>query len=374
MMKIRILHIIPNLNTGGAERLVVNLLEAIDKEKFEVAVCSLYDKSSSPFEEHLEKNGIPIYYLGKRKGLDLRMITRLYRLFKFFKPDVAHTHLSVQRYALIPQVLCGIPIKLHTVHNIAQKEVDVPGKIVHWLAFHVVGVVPVSISQVVARTVKDVYNIATPIIYNGIPTMQFSGMNEMRNFWREKEGIADSEVIFLHIGRFSAQKNHCLLIEAFEQVIKGRDGLKLFLVGDGELRIKIELLVKEKRLEHCVNFLGLRQDIPELLAACDVFALSSDYEGLPMVILEAMAAGKPVISTAVGGISELVESGVTGILVPSRDPKSLAQAMIQLANDYPLRETMSKRSQKYALERFDISLIVRQYEKFYLKAMEARLQ
>jgi len=366
--KLHVLHIIPNLGTGGAERLVVNLVKSFDKDRFDVAVCILYPKSGTTFEKHLEKSEIPIYYLGKHKGLDLRMIPRLYRLFQDFKP------LSVQRYALIPLILCRIPARFHTVHSIAQKEVDAPGKIVHRLAFHMGGVIPVSISQEVARTVEKLYKVRTPIIYNGIPTKHFQSTEEARSIWRKKEGIKSSEVVFLHIGSFSPQKNHRLLVEAFAQATKKRSDLKLLLVGDGELRPDIEKIVREKRLEQNIHFLGLRQDISELLSACDIFILSSNYEGVPMTILEAMAAGKPVIATAVGGVPEVVKDGISGLLVPPQDIQALSNAMVRLADDSSLREGMGKEGRKRALEWFDINLIVRQYEELYLKVLGDKLQ
>jgi glycosyltransferase involved in cell wall biosynthesis len=369
-MRLRVLHIIPNFGTGGAERLVVNLLRALDREKFEVAACSLYAKSNTTFEEQLEKSGIMVYYMGKHKSLDLRMIPRLYRLFKAFKPDVVHTHLSVQRYALIPMILCRIPARFHTVHTVAQKEVDVPGKIVNCLAFHFGKVMPVSISQEVAHTVQDLYNVQTPIIYNGIPTEDFQAMLGIRSTWREHEEIKDSEVVFLHVGSFKPAKNHRLLIKAFEQAIKERSNLKLFLAGDGELRPEIEKLVEEKELDQSVRFLGLRNDISELLAACDVFILSSNWEGFGLVIAEAMVAGKPVVATAVGGVPELIEDGVTGILVPPNNPEALASGILRLAKDTNLRLRMGKLAQRRALDRFDIGRTAREYEALYLSLLK----
>ena len=372
--KLHILHIIPNFGIGGAERLVVNLLGAIDKEKFEVAACSLYSKSGTAFEQELEQHGIPVYYLGKDKGLELRMIPRLYRLFRAFKPDIVHTHLSVLRYALIPMMLCRIHARFHTVHSIAQKEVDAPGKIVNRLAFRRGKVVPISISKEVAKTVQDLYKVQTPIIYNGIPIGEFQAVPGIRANWRETEGIRSSEVVFLHVGSFKPAKNHRLLIEAFGEAVGKLPNLKLFLVGDGELRPDIEKLVGEKSLGQNIRFLGLRNDIPELLAACDVFILSSDYEGFGLVIAEAMAAGRPVIATAVGGVPELVEDGVTGLLVSPQDIQALSKAMVRLADDPSLRETMGKRGQKRALERFDINIIAKQYEKLYLESLRTKSQ
>jgi len=371
MKNFKILHIIPNLGTGGAERLVVNLAKAFDKDKFDIAICSLYPKSGTVFERQLEESRIPVYYLGKHKGLDLRMVPRLHRLFRTFKPDIVHTHLYALRYALIPMIFCRVPARFHTVHSIAQKEVDTLGRIVHHLAFRIGGVIPISISEEVARTVEEVYKVQTSIIYNGVPIRHFQGAEKVRSIYRKREGIKDSEVVFLHVGRFSPEKNHRLLVEAFAQAMEECSNLKLLLVGDGELRPDIEKIVKKKRLEPNIRFLGSRQDIPELLSTCDIFILSSDWEGAPMTILEAMAAGKPVIATAVGGVPELVKDGVTGILVPPQDIQALSGAMIRLAGDSILREVMGKRGREYALERFDVNLIARQYEELYLKILKA---
>jgi len=372
-MKIRVLHIIPTFGIGGAERMVVNLLKAFNHEKFEVSACSLYPEASTFFEKQLKEYKIPVYYLGKHKGLDLRMIPRLYHLFRTFKPDIVHTHLYALRNAIIPIILSRIPLRFHTLHNIAYKETDRIGRVINWIAFHFCKVIPISISQEVAKTTYDLYHIKTPIIYNGILVNCFQLKKNIRFSYRKKENLKESDTIFLHIARFSPQKNHRLLIKAFGQAVNQYPNLKLLLVGDGELRSKMEKIVKEEKLEQGIYFLGSRQDIPELLTTCDIFILSSDWEGTPMTILEAMAAGKPIIATAVGGTPELVENGVTGLLVPPKDAQALAEAMLRLANNPILREKMEREGKKNVLERFDIKQIARQYEELYLKSLEAKL-
>ena len=372
-MKLRVLHIIPTFGIGGAERMVVNLLKAFNHEKFEVAACSLYSEASTFFEKQLKEYKIPVYYLGKHKGLDLRMIPRLYHLFKTFKPDIVHTHLYAIRNAIIPIILCRIPLRFHTLHSIAYKETDRIGRIINWITFHFCKVIPISISQEVAKTTYDLYHVETPIIYNGISVNCFQLKKNIRSFYRKKENLKESDIIFIHVANFSPQKNHRLLIKAFGQAVKQSPNLKLLHVGDGELRNEMEKFVKEKKLEQSIYFLGLRQDIPELLAACDVFILSSDWEGTPMTILEAMAARKPIIATAVGGVPELVENGVTGLLVPPKNTQALAEAILQLVGNSTLREEMGREGQRKALERFDINQIARQYEELYLKSLEAKL-
>jgi len=366
--KFRVLHIIPNFGPGGAERLLVSLLEAFDKERFEVAAVSLYPESGTILEKEIKEKGLNVYFLNKRLGLDLRMIPQLYRLFCVFRPDIVHTHRYVLRYTLLPTLLCRVPVRVHTVHNVAQKEVDWIGKLVHWIAFRLGNVVPISISQEVANTVRAVYGrgIHTPVIYNGIPTARFVSSPGRDN--------AKKNVVLLHIGRFAPQKNHLLLIEAFARAVKEYPTMELWLVGDGPLRSVVEKFVNEKGLKGKVLFLGIRDDVPRLLAESDIFALSSDWEGFGIVIAEAMATGKPVIATAVGGVPELVEDGVTGILVPPRDPEALARGTLRLAKDADLRQRMGKAARERALERFDIARTAREYEELYLKLFKERGQ
>lgn len=361
--KLRILHIIPNFGHGGAERLVVDLMKAIDREQFEVAAVSLYPKGDTILEQELEDNGLKVYFLNKHLGLDLHMIPQLCRVFRTFRPDVVHTHLSVLRYALLPMLLFRVPVRVHTVHNVAQKEVDRIGKLVHWIAFQLCGVVPVSISQEVARTVRSVYGrgVGTPVIYNGIFTERFASISSQNKL------KVSNNIVLLHVGRFAPQKNHMLLVEAFSRALKEYSSMELWLVGDGPLRPAVEDAVRERGMERSVVFWGIVPKVEEVLEETDIFVLSSDWEGLPLVALEAMAAGKPVISTNVGGVPELVENGVTGFLVPPKDPDALTNAILRLARDPQLRKQMGLAAKRHAIERFDISRTIRLHEDLYLK-------
>lgn len=363
--KTRVLHIIPNFGPGGAERLVVDLMEATDRDRFKVAAVSLYPESGTILEQEIRRKGLKVHFLGKHRGLDLRMIPRLCRVMRCFRPDVVHTHRYVLRYALLPALLCRVPVRVHTVHNVAEKEVDGIGKLVHWLAFRLGGVVPVSISQEVARTVRKNYGraVGTPVIYNGIPTARFARPA------RERTAGARG-LVLLHIGRFAPQKNHRLLVEGCALASREYPSMQLWLVGEGPLRAEVERLVREKGLEERVLFLGVRSDVPELLAAADIFVLPSDWEGLPLVVVEAMAAGKPVIASAVGGVPELIEQERTGMLVPAGDPEALAQAILRLARDPELRRRVGEAARASAVERFDIGRTAREYGELYLRLLE----
>ncbi|KIX84467.1 glycosyltransferase [Thermus filiformis] len=364
-MKIRVLHILPNFGPGGAERLVVDLMEAMDKERFEVAAVSLFPESGTMLEQEVREKGLNVFFLNKRRGPDPNVVRPLSSVIRTFKPQVVHTHLYVLRYALLPSLFHRVPVRVHTMHNVAQKEVDAVGKWVHRLAFGFLGVVPVSISQEVASTVRAVYGprVQTPVIYNGIPLERFSGGGVQT--WPRR-----GKLVWIHVGRFAPQKNHRLLVEAFAQALARLPSMELWLVGEGPLRPQVEEQVQKAGLVEYVRFLGLRRDIPELLSQADALLLPSDWEGVPLVVLEAMAAGKPVVATKVGGVPELVEHGVTGFLVPPGDPGALAEAILRVASSGELRRQMGEAGWERVRERFDIRQTARAYGELYLGLLE----
>ena len=188
----------------------------------------------------------------------------------------------------------------------------------------------------------------------------------MRLKTRISLNIDDDSLVIIHVGRFSPQKNHRLLIESFSRVLSKINNVKLVIVGDGDLRPEIEGIVNRNGLNNHIKFLGVRKDIADLLSASDIFVLSSDWEGLPLTVIEAMAAGKPVVATAVGGVPELIKDNVNGFLVQPKDPDSLAQALIKMAGDREASREMGAMGRKMAREKFDIRIMAKAYENLYL--------
>ena len=364
---IRVLHVVPRLavRMGGAEMMVSHVMRYSDRERFEVAAISLYDPLDGQPEETLAPRGFPVWYLGKKKGFDRRMYTRIDRVLRGFRPHVVHSHLGVLRYALPSMLFRRIPAMVHTVHNLAEEEVDRLGRWVQRAAFKR-GVVPVAIAQEVADSIRNLYGIDEfPLIPYGIPTETYRQPLADSEAWRKKEGFAPEAVLFVCVARLAPQKNHVLLLRAFAQGPASNPLAHLVLVGGGKLGPELEKEAEALGLGDRVRFLGPRSDIPEILGAADVFVLSSDYEGSPLSIMEAMAAGKPVISTAVGGVPELVEDGRSGLLVPRGSPKALAEAVNLMVKNHEAREAMGRASLGLATERFDARVMTRAYEGLY---------
>jgi len=361
-----VLHILPNFGPAGAEQMAVHLMRSLDREQFEVSGISFYDPSVTDQEKALAHDGIPVRYLGKRPGLDPRTFVRVARTLERIRPHVVHTHLRVLHYTL-PYMLSGrIPVMVHTVHTLVEKEVDWAGRFIHRVAFGR-GVLPVAIAEEVANGLRSMYGIDNfPLIPNGIPVDTFRRASTDRYAWRRAEGFATTDVIFVCVAGLRAVKNHALLLESFAQGPASDARAHLLCVGKGELRSDLERKIDALGLRDKVRLLGVRSDIPDILNAADAFVLSSDWEGNPLSVMEAMAAGKPVICTDVGGVPELIDDGECGLLVPPRDPKALAKAMNHLLENSSAGLSMGRASARRAVEqRFDLSAMTEAYEDLY---------
>jgi Glycosyltransferase len=363
-----VFQILPSLVVGGAERLVVHLVEHLSRERFAPVCICLESPLGTHYEARVRASGAPLYFLGKGAGASGSVLRQLNALFRQYRPAVAHTHIIGLNYAYPLMLRYRTPARVHTVHNLAQREMGVRvGAWVRMLAFRYRfgGVVPVAVADEVRASIQQLYGYPDPpLIPNGIPTDEYAPNPDTRAQWRQAHGIEPHATVLTHVGRFAPPKNHALLVEAFAQVCADAP-LYLLLVGGGELENAVREQVAGLGLQERVRFLGVRADVADILRASDVFVLSSRVEGNPMSVMEAMAAGLPVVSTAVGGVPELVREGVTGLLVPSEDAGALAHAMHALVDDPVRRQAMGAAARQHAVAHFDIRHTVRMYEELY---------
>ncbi len=363
-----VFQILPSLVVGGAERLVVHLMERLSRERFSPVCICLESPLGTHYEARVRASGAPLYFLGKGAGASGSVLRQLNALFRQYRPAVVHTHIIGLNYAYPLMLRYRTPARVHTVHSLAPREMGVRvGAWVRMLAFRyrLGGVVPVAVADEVRASIQQLYGYPDPpLIPNGIPTDEYAPNPDTRAQWRQAHGIEPHATVLTHVGRFAPPKNHALLIEAFAQV-RSDAPLYLLLVGGGELENAVREQVAALGLQERVRFLGVRADVADILRASDVFVLSSRVEGNPMSVMEAMAAGLPVVSTAVGGVPELVREGVTGLLVPSEDAGALAQAMQALVDDPVRRQAMGAAARQHAVAHFDIRHTVRMYEELY---------
>lgn len=408
--KIRLVQVIPAPGTGGAEVFLSQLCRNIDKNRFEIHLVFLYGNgdiddndnddidntdnindsgnrdgigsktgsacSFDGFDEaksselSLFKNaGIKkIYRMGKKRGLDLGLIIRLRRLYGKIRPDIIHTHL----YACVYSRFAARKLRFenagqfHTVHNMARQELPFFHRSVMRRAYKKGGITPIAISKAVAKSVECEYKINNfPIVFNGIDRSAV-----IKKVTSEETNITESEIKFICAARFFPQKNHRLLISAFAGLLKEHPHLNatLTLAGDGPAKAEALLLCKELGISKNVIFPGVISDLPKRLCEYDAFVLSSDYEGLPISVIEAMSAALPVITTNAGGVGELVKNNVNGIVVPVGDLQALKNAMAEISQSQKMRSDMGKASYLIS-EGFDIGACAKEYEGIFEKAL-----
>jgi glycosyltransferase involved in cell wall biosynthesis len=375
MKRIRVLHILPHLRPGGAERVATYLMCSL-ANRYDVAAVSYSERTVSDLESLLATSGVPVRYLGKHPGFDPRIFIRAHCALREYRANVVHTHGHVLRY-LLPSILANRrSVMVHTVHNTAEHEVE-PRAYAYWMqkqAFRL-GVVPVAVAHHVAASLERLYGIRNALVVpNAIPVDEVVVPTVPREEWRRREGFAAGEVLFVCVARLAAQKNHALLLNAFARVAAVEQRARLVLVGRGERKYILEQQVAALGIEKRASFLDFRTDIPNVLAAADAFVLSSDWEGNPLAVMEALAAGLPVISTSVGGLPELMQTERHGILTPPGDEACLATAMLRLARNPKERQSMGRAASRHAAGAFDISSMARAYSVLYEKLLAASIQ
>lgn len=353
----KVIQIMPEFGLAGAEIMCENLSYELMRQGDDVMIISLYEYHSA-ITERLEKKGIKVFYLDKKPGLDFSMIGKMIKIFKSEKPDVIHTHRYVMQYAIPAAIIAGVKHRVHTVHNVAQKENTNVARKVNYLFYKFAHVIPVALSEEVQKTIVEEYHIDSrniPVIFNGI---DLSKCIVKTNY------EVNDNFNILHIGRFSEQKNHIGLIEAFSIFVKEHPNTILSLIGDGEKKEEIQQLVKEKGISDHVKFLGIQNNVYSYLNNADVFILPSIYEGVPMTLIEAMGTGLPIIATAVGGVPDMLRNDEEGLIV-NCNVKEIAHAIDFLYVDKKTREYLGKKALKRS-KIFSAENMANEYKKIYL--------
>lgn len=355
----KVMQIIPNLGVAGAEIMLENLAISLESNGMEVKVVSLYNEKS-PITCRLDEHNIPLYYLNKKKGIDLKILFSLYKLMIAEKPDVIHTHRYALQYTIPAAIFARIPIRIHTVHNVAEKEVGRLQRKLHNIFYKFCKVVPVSISPLVKKSVEREYRLPEkqlPMIYNGI------NLDKCKPKDIYKESI--EKIVILHIGRQSIQKNHIGLLEAFKIVHDNMPNTELKLIGTGELRESILDKIGDLGLQDCVELLGLKDNVSPYLHNADIFVLPSLWEGMPITLIEAMATGLPIVATEVGGIPDMISNNISGLLTDT-NPENIAEALLKLTRDPELREKLG-RTARDTSKRFSAQQMAEAYTKLYFQ-------
>jgi glycosyltransferase involved in cell wall biosynthesis len=360
----KILHLNNTSSIGGAEQVILDLAVFVDPEKIRSYV-SVFREGELVSE--MKKRDVKFLWLKESTQVyDYRFLKNLTQLIKANRIDLIHSHTwGTDFYGYWASKILGVPM-LATVHN----RYYIFEKWTRRISYKVL----ISHVQKIVAVSKDIQNLLKKdlkllpqkikLIYNGIDTSRFE-----KKFYQEKLrkelSLSRGDLILGNVGNLREVKDHHTLILAFSKVSPLFPQAKLLIIGEGELKASLLKFRSELGLEDQVLFLGHRDDIPALLNLMDIFILSSRLEGCSISILEAMASGKPVIATKVGGNPELVLEGKTGLLVPSAEPEKLAESIIQLLKDEKLRKKMGDEGRKRVKAKFSRESMVRNYEELY---------
>lgn len=368
-MPVNVLFIIWSLEKGGAERFLVSLVKYLDKNKIKPIVCCLNWKGE--WAKELEDRGIKVIALNKKGKFDIAVIFSLIRVIRQYDISIVNTHLwAADALGRMAAILAGVPVIVSTIHSL-----DLWKKWWHMVIDKLLSY-RTNMFIAVSESAKNHYINTEKIalskvayIPNAIEIEKFKNNEDCSYLYYELELKKEESIILACIGRLNEEKGHKYLLEALSS-LNGRYNIKLLVVGEGPLRNSLQSMVHSLQLNDKIKFLGQRNDIPQILEISDCLILSSIYEGLPSCILEAMAAGKPVIATKVGGIPDLIVEEETGFMVPSQDSHALALAIEKLINLPDKGKKMGINGREIANDNFSIALIAKHTEELFLKLAE----
>jgi glycosyltransferase involved in cell wall biosynthesis len=378
----RVLWLAKGLGRGGAEQLLAGCARHVDRDRFDVEAAYVLPWKDALVPE-LRAAGIPVFCVNGGREADPRWALRLRRLVQERGYDIVHTHMPVP--AVAARVLLGRdgrrPRLVHTEHNLWHRY-RAPTRWANAVTYRRNSAI-IAVSTAVADTIvpdrlPSAAGPAAPlrVVYHGVDHTRLRPRPEARDGARDLLALPRSAKVVASVGNFTAKKDQRTLIDALGLLRAEHPSTVLVLVGTGPLQEQLAAHAQAAGIAEHVIFTGMRSDVPELLPAFDVFALSSRQEGLPVAVMEALACGLPVVATAVGGLPEIVTDGVEGRLVPPGDPRSLADALAEVVGDDQVRGRMSAAAVVRS-KAFDIAAAQRQIEDVYAEVLtgdvEARI-
>jgi glycosyltransferase involved in cell wall biosynthesis len=362
-----ILHLSSTSGPGGAEMIVSRLAGALDGSRYRSLVC-LYHPGW--LKERCEKQGLATHLLPIHGKFDVQWVRKACELVRREGVGLIHAHeFTGNTYGSLVAKLAGVPL-VATVHGKSYYSEQYKRRLAYRAVSRVATMV--AVSEDLKRFITGTVGVPAErikVIYNGqeiLPAVGPEGKSRLRGEF----GLEENESVVGVVGSLYPVKGHEYLLAAVPQVLKSHPRTKFLIVGRGELEASLKEEVKRARLEKQVCFLGFREDVAALLSLMDIFVLPSLSEGLSIALLEAMAAGKPVIATNVGGNPELVVDGETGYSVPPRDPDALAAKLRLLLGNKCQAKTLGDNGQKRVRQKFSLQAMADNYQRLYEECLQ----
>jgi glycosyltransferase involved in cell wall biosynthesis len=357
-----VLHLTETWNTGGAENVFISLVDNLDKTRYKSVVCLLRD---GWLKTQLDRRGVETLVLPQHQSFDFPWLYQLIKLLRRRSIDVMHTHeFAMNVYGSLLSRITGIPI-VTTVHGKNYYCEKLRRRLGYRFAAR--QSIMVAVSDDLKRFLTESVRIRSEyvrVVPNGIDLNRYA-INDVDNTVRKELGINAGRPVIGTVGNLFAVKGQIYLVKACQIVANTIPDFVLLVAGEGE---ELAVLREEARnlgIQENVKFLGFREDVPSLLQAIDVFVLPSLSEGLPLSVLEALALQKPVVASDVGGIPEVVEDGITGFLVPPKNPEALADKILLLLRNPQLAADFGKEGRKKVEEAFSLEHMIQEYQSLY---------
>ena len=362
--RVRVVEILATGTSGGAQEHLFSLMTRLDTAHYDASVVSL---SAGSTVRKLERNGIPVTVIDNPD--DAGAVAALTAHLAMVRPDVIHTHMYradiIGTKAAMALEATGHrrPYVVSTVHSSRVRSAE-DRELLRQLTPQMDQLIAVSKS--IVRKIESEHRTGAPVrlIYNGVDLERYDHQEPCCTL-RDEFGMEPGSHIVGVVARLEPEKGHQTLIEAWPHVLRECPDAYLLIVGEGSRRDFLEQWAAAHKVAHRVIFTGRRDDVPAVTAALDVAVLPSWREAQGLSILEAMALSRPVVASDVGGIPEMIEDGVTGLLVPHDNPVALGAAIVRLLTDHALADTIARAGHDLVHERFCVELMVKAIEEIY---------
>lgn len=369
---VKILHVIGGGEFGGAEQHILSLMKQYNDHGIDATVVTFYD---AIFAQKLREAGHSVIALQQYGRFDLRILTALIRLLNEMKPDLIHTHgVRANFYVRLAAKQTSVRRIVTTVHSILR--LDYPKTIPYIIAYlmerttqsltsHFIAVSDGIKEQLLATGIKEpkitvVQNGIDATLYASTPEIEAKA-NELRQEWN----IANDVFVIGTNARLVPVKGLNHLIEGMKVALNQDSSLHLLIAGDGPDRDKLQQLIHQNKINDKVSLVGFRNDVANCLAVMDVYINCSLSEGTPISVMEAMAAEKPLILTAVGGMKEMAQHDESALMIPPQSAEAIAASILRLKRDPVLRERIALAARRTVEERYSVQAMTRKQIEIY---------
>ena len=366
-----LVYVLTCLSYAGAQIQVVNLAKEMKARGWRVSIISMMTPDG--LTDVLDAEGIAWASLDMKRGsADWRALVKFRQLIHAWQPTLVHSHMIHANFlARVARLMTRMPVLISTAHNINEggRLRMLMYRLTDMFSDHTTNVSQAAVERYIKIGAVPKHKIS--LMPNGINTQRFKRNLGQRCHLRhtlELKGFT-----WLAVGRLEEQKDYPNMLQAFRKHLQHGYDDELLIVGEGPLLAELKDRVTELKLDKHVRFLGVRSDVAELMNAADAYLMSSAYEGLPMVLLEAAASSLPIVATDVGGNREIVQDEQTGFLSVSQDAKALAAAMLKLRDLPPeRRKAQGEAGRAHVVATYDLVQVVGSWQNMYQRWLKAK--